>query len=90
MTADTATPPRYDPEVLERAVIEEALHLHPEHLTREEFARKMTVRAGDQGRAADVGEVIGELERSGLLRDHAGTVVPTHAAVRFAELFELP
>ncbi len=90
MTTNTATPPRYDPEVLERAVIEEALYLHPEHLTREEFVRKMTVRPGDRGRATDVVEVIGELERSGLLRDHAGTVVPTHAAVRFAELFELP
>jgi hypothetical protein len=90
VTADTTTPPRYDPEVLERAVIEEALYLHPQHLTREEFVRKMTVGPVDPGRGNDVTDAVGELERSGLLRDHAGTVVPTHAAVRFAELFELP
>jgi hypothetical protein len=90
VTADTTMPLRYDPEVLERAIIEKALYLHPQHLTREEFVRKMTVGPDDPGRGNDVTEAVGELERSGLLRDHAGTVVPTHAAVRFAELFELP
>jgi hypothetical protein len=90
VTADADKPPRYDPEILERAVIEEALFLLPQHLARDEFVRKMTVRSDDRSRAIDVVDVIGELERSGLLRDHAGTVVPTHAAVRFAELFELP
>jgi hypothetical protein len=89
MTTDAAAP-RYDPEVVERAVFEEALFLHPQHLTREEFVRKMTARRDDPGRGGDVTEAIGGLERAGLLRDHAGTVVPTHAAVRFAELFELP
>ena len=89
MTTDTTTP-RYDPEVMERAVIEEALFLHPQHLARGEFVRKMTIRPDDPGRSDDVTEAINGLERSGLLRDHAGTVVPTHAAVRFAELFELP
>lgn len=90
MTGDTTTPPRYDPEVLEHAVIGEALYLHPQHLTREEFVRNMTVGPDDPGRGDDVNVAINSLERSGLLRDHAGTVVPTHAAVRFAELFELP
>lgn len=86
----TDTPPRHDPEILERGVLEEVLYLDPQHLTREELVRKMTARRDGPGRGGDVTEAVGELERSGLLRDHAGTVVPTHSAVRFAELFELP
>lgn len=60
MTADTTTPPRYYPKVLERAVIEEALYLHPQHVTREEFVRKVTGRSDDPGRGNDVIDAAGE------------------------------
>jgi hypothetical protein len=54
VTTDTAAPPRYNPEVVERAVLEEVLYLDPQHLTREELVRKMTVRPDEPGRGDDV------------------------------------
>jgi hypothetical protein len=88
MTADTATPSRHDPEIVERGVLEAVL---PEPAAPDargvgpQNDSEATIPRGD-----DVAEAIGGLVRSGLLRDHSGTVVPTHAATRFAELFELP
>jgi len=74
---------------IERAVLEEVLHLHPDHLTIAELMQKV---AADRDRSEDEGiaQAIRDLTGSGLLREIDDVVVPTHAALRAAALLLWP
>lgn len=86
--ADSATPPKCDPEQVELAVLEEAIELHPQRLTVEELALRVAVDPDDDWEAKAVTAAIRDLRRSGLLRyrDDDRVVEPTHAALRAAAL----
>lgn len=64
---------------LERAVLEEIIELHPDHLTPSELVLKM---AGARDEDEEVRRAICDLKASGLLRYVGDVVAPTHAALR--------
>jgi hypothetical protein len=70
-------------EQVERVVLEEVLHLHPDHLTVQELILRLS-----QGRDEEelIEHSIRDLKGSGLLRNVADVLVPTHAAIRAAAL----
>jgi hypothetical protein len=72
-----------DVEQLERAVFEEIIELHPDHLTVAELVLRMS---GERDEGGEIGEAIRDIKGCGLLRYVGDLVVPTHAAVRAAEL----
>lgn len=75
----------------ESAVLTEVLHLHPTNPTLTELVRLMGADPADAFNEVDGWErAIRELCHHGLLRQEGQVVAPTIAAVRFAELFEVP
>jgi len=70
---------------IERAVLEEVVSLHPDHLSLAELVRKMTI--GDRWSEKErIEAAVRELRGAGLLRQVGDVVAPTHAALRFAAL----
>lgn len=73
-----------DQKQVERAVLEEVIDLHPDHLTPSELVLKMS---GERDEDEELRDAIRDLEGSGLVRRIGGVVAPTHAALRAATLF---
>jgi len=72
-------------EQVERAVLEEVVSLHPDHLSLSELVRKMTI--GDRWSEKErIEAAVRELLGAGLLRQVGEVLAPTHAALRFAAL----
>lgn len=71
---------------VERAVLEEILELHPDHLTVPELIQKMAL-----GREEDepITHSVRDLRCSGLVRCIGEVVVPTHAALRAGALLTM-
>jgi hypothetical protein len=72
-------------EYMDQLVFKTVTELHPDLLTPDELALKL---ANDPDLPVDghIRETITHLKRSGVLRDHGGLVVPTHAAACTAAL----
>jgi hypothetical protein len=64
---------------VERAVLEEILELHPDHLTVPELILKMAI---NQNEDEPITHSVRDLKCSGLVRYIGDVVVPTHAALR--------
>ena len=70
---------------IERAVLDEIIALHPDHLTVAELVTKM--RAGeDWCEEEHLRHGVRELCRSGLARAIGEVIAPTHAALHFSQL----
>jgi len=70
---------------IERAVLEEVLELHPDHLTPSELVLKMSA-GPDRSEGEAIEYAIRDLNGSGLLRYIGEVIAPTHAALRVAAL----
>jgi hypothetical protein len=74
----------------EHALLLEVVELHPTHLTLRELLRRMGADpAGAFDQVDPWRRAARELWRDGLVRLEGPVVVPTGAALRFYELFEL-
>lgn len=92
MVADALSSPKYDPEVVERVVLEEAIDLHPQRLTAPELALRIVTNPDDRMEMETAIQAIRELRRSGLLRyrDDDEVVEPTPSALRAHALLACP
>jgi hypothetical protein len=70
---------------IERAVLEEVLELHPDHLTPTELVLKMSA-GPDRSEGEAIEHAIRDLSGSGLLRYVGEVIAPTYAALRVAAL----
>jgi len=70
-------------EQVERAVLEEVLDLHPDHLTTQELILKIS---WDRDEGEVIEHSIRDLKGLGLLRNVGDIVAPTHAAIRASTL----
>jgi len=70
---------------VERAVLEEVVGLHPDHLSAAELVRKMTI-GDDWTERERIEAAVRELRGAGLLRSVGDVLAPTYAALRFAAL----
>lgn len=68
--------------VLESALLQLVLALHPTALTLEEVVREL----GEDGDVDAVERAVGDLAAAGLLKRSGTLVLPTRAALRFDEL----
>lgn len=75
-----------DPAQVERAVLEEAIELHPDDLTAHALIRRM---AGNREEGEQIKQAIRELQATGLLCRSGDVVAPTHAALWAVRLFSL-
>jgi hypothetical protein len=84
MTDGAKTPPKYNSALVEQAILEVAIELHPQHLTIGELSSKIVSDSNDRKEVETVAQAIRDLKRSGLLsyRDVNEVVEPTHAALR--------
>jgi len=75
--------PQYNPELVERTVLEEVIELHPERLTIDELVLRTATDPDDSAGVETIRQAIRDLRRSGLLRYRNGEeiVEPTHAAM---------
>jgi hypothetical protein len=82
MTTDAATQPRYNPVLVERAVLEAAIELHPVRLTVTEWPLRIAADPEDDREVETVRYAIRDLRRAGLLRyrNDDQVVEPTHVA----------
>jgi hypothetical protein len=88
VSAGSDTPPQYDPALVERAVLEEVIDLHPERLTVAELLLRIAGDPEDGLETETIAHAIRDLRRSGLIRyrNRDQLVEPTHAALRAAAL----
>lgn len=86
-----ATPPKYDPTLVEQVILEEAIELHPQRLTVGELSLRIVSDPEDSMEVETATHAIRDLRRSGLLRyrNDDEVVEPTHAAFRAAAIFDL-
>jgi hypothetical protein len=79
---DVACPPRYNATLVARAILEEAIDLHPQRLTVDELSLRVVADPADGREVETASEAIRDLRRSGLLRyrNDDRVVEPTHAA----------
>jgi len=89
MTDYVSTPPKSDPELVERAVLEEVIELLPIRLAVSELCLRIATDPRDKSRTETIRHAIRDLRGWGLFRyrDDDQLVEPTQAAVRFFELF---
>lgn len=92
MPANSAESPRYDPELVERAILEEVLNLHPQRLTVGELSLRIAGDTEDSLEIETAVEATHSLRASGLVRYRSDDLVvePTHAALRAAALLGSP
>lgn len=85
-------PSKYNPELVERAVVEEVFNRHPERLTIGELSQRIAGDPDDDSEIETITQAIAELRCSGLVRYRNGDqiVEPTHAALRFVALMQWP
>jgi hypothetical protein len=74
-----------DPQLIERAVLEVVVDLHPDHLAVPELVLRMAAD-DDHSEDEEIREAIRELRRAGLFRYIDGVVAPTHTALHATEL----
>jgi DNA-binding transcriptional ArsR family regulator len=84
MARDALSSPNYDPELVERAILEEVIDRHPERLTVHELALRIVADPDDGLEVDTATNAIRELRRSGLIRyrNDDEVVDPTQAALR--------
>lgn len=84
--------PKYDPELVERVVLEEAIDLHPDRLTISGLTLKIVTDPSDDLEVETATHAIRDLRRSGLLRyrNDDEVVEPTHSALRAHALLNGP
>jgi len=88
MSTDDATPPKYNPVLVQHALLEEVVGLHPKHLSISQLTRRIVADPSDD-READVAiQAIHDLTQVGLFSCDDGTqiVKPTPAALRAVAL----
>jgi hypothetical protein len=87
MTADT-TPPEYNPKLVERVILQEAVDLHPQRLTVRELALRIVIDPDDAREIETAVSAICSLKRMGLIdyRHDEKLVKPTFAALHAHEL----
>jgi hypothetical protein len=79
--------PKYDPEWVACAVLEEVVNLHPTHLTLSEWTQRLASDPEDGREVVTIADALGGLRRSCLVRRRKDDVVePTLAALRACEL----
>ncbi len=79
---------KYDPELVERAVLEEILRLYPQRLTVEEMSLRIVGDPEDEREVETAAEAIRSLRASGLVRyrNDEQLVEPTQAVLRYVAL----
>jgi hypothetical protein len=84
MAVDGPTPPKYNRELVEQALLEVTVDLHPNSLSLTELTSTIAVNSGDAREVRTIATAIDGLRRCGLLRCLArgGVVEPTPAALR--------
>jgi hypothetical protein len=89
--AGRATPPKYDPALVEQVILEEAIDMHPQRLTVGELSLRIVSDPDDSWEVETATHAIRDLRRSGLLRyrNDDEVVEPTHAAISAAAIFDL-
>ena len=87
----SALPPKYNPDLVERAVIEEVLGRHPERFTVDELSMRIVGDPEDSLEVEIASEAIRSLRAAGLVcyRDDDRLIAPTAAVARYAELMGL-
>jgi hypothetical protein len=91
MTADNATPSKYDLAIVEQVILEEAIGLHPHHLIASELCLRIVNDSDDSREVETTTQAIHSLKRFGLFRDRDDEVVePTGAALRAGALLMGP
>lgn len=87
MTSQRAVPPKYNPELVERAVLEVVIELHPAIMTMAELSLRIAGDPRDRREIDTIACAVRDLRGSGLLLDdHNERVEPTPAALRAAAL----
>lgn len=82
------TSPKYDQTVVAKVILEEAVELHPRHLTARDLSLRIVTDSVD-GRALETASnAIRDLKQSGLFRERndEGVVEPTTAALHAVAL----
>lgn len=82
----TQTSPLYDLQVVQRAVLEEVVALHPARLTAPELSLWIVTDPDDYMEVETVSHAIRDLRRSSLVRLTGDIVEPTYAALRAVAL----
>ncbi len=75
---------------VEAAVMREVLLLYPASMTLEELTRHKTVASKEFAAIDQIRQAVRDLISAGLLHQVGDLVLPTHAAVYFHELVEIP
>ena len=87
MTAQDTTPPKYHPELVERAVMEVVIEAHPARLAIAELLSKVAGDLGDRREVDTITGAVRSLKGWGLLEEGQGErVEPTPAALHLAAL----
>jgi hypothetical protein len=86
MSAKPSTPPKYNPEPVERAVLEVVIELHPAVMTMAELSLRIAGDPRDRREIDTIACAVRDLRTAGLLQDHNERVEPTPAALRAAAL----
>ena len=79
-----------DDAAIEATVLRQALLLHPVQVTLVELVREVAADPEDFGQRDAVERAVRDLARAGLLHAGGEFVVPSRAALRFAELLGAP
>lgn len=87
MTTQDVVPPKYNPELTERAVMEVVIEAHPAFLTTAGLVSSVAVDPQDRREVDTIASAIRGLKDWGLLQDSdRKRLEPTPAALRFASL----
>jgi hypothetical protein len=86
MNAKPSTPPKYSPELVERAVLEVVIELHPAVITVAELSLRIASDPHDRREIDTLASAVRDLQGAGLLQEHDERVEPTPATLRAAEL----
>lgn len=87
MDAKPSIPPKYSPELVERAVLEVVIELHPAVMTMAELTLRIAGDPRDRREIDAITCAVRDLRGAGLLQaDHNERVEPTPAALRAAAL----
>ena len=89
MTAGAGTPPKYNSALVEQVILEEAIELHPVHLSVAELSLRIVADPDDRREIEIATKAIRNLREVGLFsaRSDGDCVEPTAAALRAFTLF---
>jgi hypothetical protein len=86
MNTKASIPPRYNPELVERAILEVIIELHPAVITLAGLSLRIAGDPHDRREIDTIACAVRDLREAGLLLEHDERVEPTPAAIRAAEL----